>query len=120
MRRADALVVIAESFLAHGVEAMASGDRQQIDVHVDSQTLVNGAPGRCELADGPSMSAETARRLACDASLLTIVEDDKGEPLDVGRKTRAIPPALRRALAARDQGCRVPGCTYTRFATGTT
>jgi hypothetical protein len=118
MRRADALVVIAESFLAHGVKAMAGGDRQQIVVHVDAQTLINGTPGRCELDEGPSMSAETARRLACDSSLLAVVEDDKGEPLDVGRKTRAIPPALRRALAARDRGCRAPGCTHTRFVDG--
>ena len=48
------------------------------------------------------------------ASLL-IVEDQRGEPLDVGRKTRAIPPAMRRALAVRDKGCRFPGCTHTRF-----
>jgi hypothetical protein len=69
MRRADALLVIAESFLAHGPEALASGDRQQIIVHVDAATLTTDAPGRCELEEGPSIAAETARRLACDASL---------------------------------------------------
>ena len=42
----------------------------------------------------------------------------KGEPLSVGRKTRAIPPAIMRALTTRDGGCRFPGCTHTRFADG--
>ena len=39
----------------------------------------------------------------------------KGEPLNVGRKTRSIPPTIRRALKRRDGGCRFPGCTCTRF-----
>jgi hypothetical protein len=56
--------------------------------------------------------------LSCDASLVTIVEDPSGEPLDIGRKTRSIPPAIRRALRSRDKGCRFPGCTYTRFLDG--
>jgi hypothetical protein len=46
---------------------------------------------------------------------VAIVERADGTALDVGRKTRAIPPAMRRALRARDQGCRFPGCTNTRF-----
>jgi hypothetical protein len=118
VRRADALVVVAESFLAHGLETLNAGDRQQIVVHVDAQTLIESAAGRCELEEGPSLAAETARRLACDASVVTIVEDERGEPLDVGRKTRAIPPAMRRALASRDKGCRFPGCTHARYVDG--
>jgi hypothetical protein len=50
--------------------------------------------------------------------VVTIVENGDGEPLNVGRKTRTIPPALRRALQSRDQGCRFPGCTHTRFIDG--
>jgi hypothetical protein len=64
---------------------------------------------------GPSLPAETARRLACDASFVRIIETANGEPLDIGRKTRSIPPAIRRALTARDRGCRFPGCTHTQF-----
>jgi hypothetical protein len=64
------------------------------------------------------MAAETARRLACDASLVVLIENEQGEPLNIGRKTRTIPPALRRALRSRDQGCRFPGCTHTRFVDG--
>ena len=118
MRRADALALLAESFLQHGAQAMSGGDRHQIVVHVDHDTLRNAAPGRCELDDGPSLAVETARRLACDSSVVRIVEDADGEPLDVGRKTRSIPPALRRALKSRDQGCVFPGCTHKRYVDG--
>jgi hypothetical protein len=114
-RRADALGRIAESFLQHGSEALNSGDRQQIIVHVDADTLRDGCAGRCELEDGPSLAVETVRRLACDASVVTVVENDQGEPLSVGRKTRSIPPAIRRALNSRDRGCRFPGCANTRY-----
>ena len=117
-RRADALAVVAESFLKHGAQALAGGERHQIVVHVDAETLRAGTAGRCELEEGPAMAAETVRRLACDASVITILEDARGAPLDVGRKTRSIPPAIRRALHARDRGCRFPGCPNTRYVDG--
>ena len=117
-RRADALGLVAEAFLQHEVVAANGGDRQQVVVHVDAATLRHRVAGRCELEDGPGVSAETARRLACDASLVVMVEDEDGNPLNVGRKTRSIPPALRRALRSRDAGCRFPGCTHTRFLDG--
>jgi hypothetical protein len=117
-RRVEALARIAESFLATGPQELTGGDRQQIVVHVDVQTLKHDHAGRCELEHGPALAAETARRLACDASLIAIVENERGEPLNVGRKTRTIPPAIRRALNARDRGCRFPGCTFTRYVDG--
>ena len=89
-RRADALGRIAESFLQHGSEALNAGDRQQIVVHVDAETLRDGVAGRCEFEEGPSLAAETARRLACDASIVSVVENAQGEPLNVGRKTRSV------------------------------
>jgi len=84
-------------------------------VHVSAETLQAGGGHHCGIEDGPAVAAETARRLACDASLVAIVEDEKGEPLNVGRKTRSIPPALQRALNARDKGCRFPGCTHKKY-----
>jgi hypothetical protein len=60
------------------------------------------------------VAPETVRRLACDGAIVRLLERD-GSALDVARKTRAIPPALQRALAARDRGCRFPGCTARRF-----
>ena len=101
-------------------------ERYQIVLHVEAATLAEeGEPGLCELEDGTRVSAETARRLACDASRVDVRHESgsfassaKGSPngsthgsvLDVGRKTRTIPPALRRALDARDRGCRFPAC----------
>jgi Domain of unknown function (DUF222) len=64
-RRADALGRIAANFLQHGAEALSSGDRHQIVVHVDAETLREGVAGRCELEEGPSLAVETMRRLAC-------------------------------------------------------
>ena len=116
--RADVFPLLAETWLSHGFQSLGGGDRQQVVVHVDQETLQEGAAGRCEIEDGPSIAAETARRISCDASLVTVVEDESGTPLDVGRKTRSIPPAIRRALQSRDAGCRFPGCTHTRFLDG--
>jgi hypothetical protein len=117
-RRVEALAMIAESFLASVPQELSGGDRQQIVVHVDAETLKHSHAGRCELEHGPAIAAETARRLACDASHVAIIENEKGEPLNVGRKTRTIPPAIRRALNARDYGCRFPGCTFKRYVDG--
>ena len=61
-------------------------------------------------AGGIHVSAETARRVACDAARVTMRHGPGGEILDVGRRTRTVSPALRRALAARDRQCRFPGC----------
>jgi len=60
---------------------------------------------------GIRQSAETFRRIACDAGLVPMRHGPTGETIDVGRRTRTIPPALRRALEARDHGCQFPGCT---------
>jgi Domain of unknown function (DUF222)/HNH endonuclease len=113
--RADALMLMAETMLAGSHGARTAGDRYQVVVHVDTATLRGDERGETsELDDGVPLAAETARRLACDASIVRILERD-GRPLSVGRKTRSIPPALRRALAARDRGCRFPGCTARHF-----
>ena len=112
---ADALVLMAETLLASGPRTRTASERVQLVVHVDTAVLADGAPdGRCELEEGPALAAETARRLACDADLITVIER-QGRPRSVGRKTRTIPPALRRALRSRDGGCRFPGCDRRRF-----
>ena len=212
-RRADALGMVAECALAGGLDKGTAGDRYQVVVHVDADTLADGdradddgadesgakdnaaaADGRAAAADaagvdrrvtaapdvpagtssqcaaaapaaaveasrapargadGPApvavgpvrpaaqpaghgqatcpvpgggqsvldeaggihVSAETARRLACDAATVTMHHGPAGAVLDVGRRTRTISPALRRALAARDGHCRFPGCQARR------
>ena len=53
-----------------------------------------------------------AQRIACDADIWRIILDPTtGQPLDVGRSHRLVPHWIRRALHARDRGCRWPGCT---------
>ncbi|MCG8467770.1 MAG: HNH endonuclease [Gemmatimonadetes bacterium] len=167
-RRADAIGIVAERSLVGGrgdrsdaneAARATSGtraDRYQVVLYVDQETLSeSGEPGRSELEDGTRVSAETSRRLSCDASVVRISGDLAGDgrsrdagrspdaeqtpdarnrkgtgstraagntkappvrehrirpALSVGRRTRTISPALRRALAARDRGCRFPGC----------
>ena len=69
------------------------------------------------MRDGPALSLETARRLGCDASMVSILSSG-GEALSVGRRTRSIPPHIRRALDSRDKGCRFPGCENRRWVDG--
>jgi hypothetical protein len=114
-RRADALVRMAEAYSA-GCGKDHGGDRYLVHVHTDMETLkVDGTGAESEIDESSNVSAETSRRLSCDAGVVHWLEDKKGEPLSVGRKTRTIPPAIRRALQHRDKGCRFPGCTCSRF-----
>lgn len=63
------------------------------------------------LLDGQwPLPAETARRLACDAEIIPAVLGSRGETLDLGRRTRIVTTARRRALIARDHHCAHPGC----------
>ena len=118
MQRADALALVTESFLSGNTSASRSADRYQVVVHVDASTLSDDAAGACEIEGGNLIAAETARRLACDSSRVVVTQDNKGQPLDIGRKTRTIPPAIRRALAHRDKCCQFPGCTHERYLDG--
>jgi len=114
-RRADALVRMAEGYLSK-TGSNRNGDRYLIHVHTDIDTLsVDGAGAESELDDCCNVSAETSRRLACDAGVVHWLEHKEGKTLSVGRKTRTIPPAIRRAITRRDKGCRFPGCSCNRF-----
>jgi hypothetical protein len=108
-------------------------ERFQVMLHTERATLARAHPGSgiSELEDGTRVSAETSRRLACDCTLVEMTHAAPGEGggagarlatgdgaslthlgpiLDIGRRSRTIPPALRRALEVRDRGCRFPGC----------
>ena len=184
-RQADALGQLAECALASGLDRGTAGDRYQVVLHVDAETLaedgaaddnedaargsdalargttadaagggsdalarsttdaagggsdgrdvpagtqppvrraVAGCPGprtggrQAALAEdgGIRVGQETARRIACDAATVTMRHGPDGDVLDVGRRTRTVSPALRRALAARDGQCRFPGCAARR------
>jgi len=88
----------------------------QDDPHIDDDPDVTAETSHID--DGPHVTAETSRRIACDCSVVGIKEDENGEPLSIGRRSRSIPPPMRRALGIRDGGCRFPGCTNTRFVDG--
>jgi hypothetical protein len=134
-RRADAIGLIAESALRNGLAAnsqlqgdpagagdehvtqrslpltVSRAERFQVVIHVDAEALRESSDcGQSVLADGVRVPAETSRRLACDASRVVMVHDKEGRVLDVGRRMRTVPPAIRRALEHRDRSCRFPGC----------
>ncbi|HXH83914.1 MAG TPA: DUF222 domain-containing protein [Candidatus Tectomicrobia bacterium] len=109
-QRADALGLIADTALKN-LDPGAPGERYQVVVHVDAAVLAGAeAPGQSVLEEGARVSAETSRRLACDASRVVMRHDEAGRIVEVGARTRTIPPALRRALQYRDKGCRFPRC----------
>jgi len=108
-RQADALVNMAKAYLGSDVETSPSTSQNHIiNLHVEHSALTHGK-GRAGLP------IESVKRIACDSDKVTIVDDEHGEPLSVGRKTRIVPTAIKRALQTRDKGCVFPGCHHRRF-----
>src|SRR5215471_4601455 len=106
--RVDGLLIMAEATLRGDA---AERPPVEVTVQIDAATLAGHTAET-------GISAETSLRLLCDAGIVPMTVDSAGTPLNVGRKTRVISTALRRALVARDQGCRFPGCTHRRFVDG--
>ncbi len=104
-RRADAAVEIARRQLDGGQLPEVGGQKPHLAISVDMATL-SKEPGSmaAELEWSQPIPAETARRLACDAAITPIIDGE------ADRTSRVVPGALRRALIARDKGCRFPGC----------
>jgi hypothetical protein len=140
-RQADALAALAERFLSSpptAEDGLSTADRYQVvvhgcslreqlgrllrNLHASAESLVEH--GIVDPADAPRMedgavvAGETVRRITCDSAIVRLLETGAGEPLDVGRKTRVISPALRRAVKRRDPHCRWPGCTHSRHWEG--
>ena len=107
-RQADAFVNVVSAYLS-GDGSAASNDNYLVTVHVDQSALAGGE-GRSALP------IESVKRLCCDGQAVVITEDQQGEPLNIGRKTRIVPAAIQRALRARDNnGCTFPGCRNRRY-----
>jgi len=120
-RRADALIALSEHYLAtvhntstNTLTALKSAERCQLILHIQAGDQ-NRHPANL---DGQWLTPSAARRMACDAGLLIVEEDEAGNVLNIGRKSRIIPPAMARALAIRDNGCQFPGCCETRYTEG--
>ena len=110
-RRHDALVDLAKRQLDHGHLHQVGGDRPHLSLTVSLPTLMNqpGAPA-ADLEWGQPVPGETARRLACDASVTRILIDSDNNPLYASKTSRLVNGPLRRAIAVRDGGCRFPMC----------
>ena len=108
-RRADALQFVVETAL--GVATPRRGERPRVVLTLTPEQLGSAGAGLGHLVDGQLVPAWAARRLACDAVLERVLVSDSLGPLDVGRSTRVATLAQRRALAVRDGGCVIPGCT---------
>ena len=111
-RQAEALADVCGYVLDHAPSSVlpdAGGHRPHVNVLIRLEDLENRARAGCLDFGGP-LAPESLRMLCCDAAVVPIVLNGKGQPLDVGRATRTIPDGLRRAVAARDRGCAHPGC----------
>jgi hypothetical protein len=108
-RRADALVAMASGSLACDPDP----DRATIVIHAQIGAL--SGVHATEIEDGPAIHEETARRLMCNARIQTVIEDEHGNPVRLGRLTREPPPWMVRQLRYRDGGCTFPGCGARRF-----
>jgi hypothetical protein len=99
---------------------VVAGERPHLTLTVGVDTLMGvralgealtGPPGGTgELDHTGPVASDVARRLACDASVRRVVVGPGSEPLDVGRRSAVVPPAMRRAVIVRDRHCRFPGC----------
>lgn len=116
-RRADALGEICRGWLDRDDRAQVAGERPHLSVTVPLDALTEpdamaGAAGMAaaELEHTGPIGRTTLRTMSCDASVARVVLGPRSEPLDVGRRTQVVPPAMRRAVVARDRHCRFPGC----------
>ena len=108
-RQADALVAVAREYLSgNGGGKQAKSDNYQVVVHVDAAALQDKG-GKSDLP------VESVRRIACDADLVAVTRDAKGNLLNLGRKHRVVSPQLKRALLARDKCCTYPSCSHEQF-----
>lgn len=131
LRRADALEMLLDRFLAQSDRPSQNGERPRMTVHIPLEDIFGGVPSHAErerliktgqidavLAASPvgwnqwmrAVSLATAQRIACDCQLLMVGADDSGAPLVVGVNERLASLNLRRALAHRDRGCAFPHC----------
>jgi hypothetical protein len=103
------LVELCRDYLDHGDTPLSGGRRPHVTLHVAAEALHGLAAEPCEVDGAGVVTPQAARRIACDAAVTRLSVDGDGSALDVGRATRSVPPALRRALEARDRGCVICG-----------
>ena len=109
---ADALVQLCDNQLAAGQLPTMRGSKPQLFLTMGVEDMLDPSvnPGAAETGFGATLSAARARWAACDAEVTRIVLGPDGQPLDVGRKVRLVPPHLRKAVVQRDKHCVFAGC----------
>ena len=120
--RATALAHIAEHYLAtggSGARPLTSSEAYQVFIHVNANDAhpdnrINGAH-TAYTDDRRCLAPHVVRQLACDAARRTVLENDRGEVLNIGRRSRTVPRHIAHALRVRDEGCRFPGCGQRRW-----
>ncbi|HXY43589.1 MAG TPA: DUF222 domain-containing protein [Acidimicrobiales bacterium] len=114
-KAADALVALCTSVLGRGLGEEMEDPHISVLVHVDEQVLDDAsAPGCAHIEGVGAIGAHAARRLACEGAVSRLVFAVDGA-VEAQGTSRTVPWAMRRALLARDRGCRWPGCTTRRF-----
>jgi hypothetical protein len=108
-RRADALGEVCRQWLDRPDRPTVGGELPHVTVTISADALAGGEGAHDMDHVGP-IPIGTARRLACDASVMRVVLSERSEPLDVGRRSKVVPAPMRRAVIVRDGRCRFPGC----------
>jgi hypothetical protein len=112
---ADALVNVCEAVLTRGLDAGPEEPKVSVLVHVDEDVLKDPAAEGCSYIEGVgAISSHSAGRLACDGTVSELLYR-KGGAVEPRGRSRSISKRTRRAVMARDRGCRFPGCTQRRF-----
>lgn len=94
-----------------GSTPVHGGARTTMVVHTDLERLLYGdGYGHASIQGVGPISAEVARRLACNAHITLSFEAPDGTPLDQKRFERDPTEAQRIEIRRRDSGCRFPGC----------
>jgi len=111
-RRAAAIGVLARTRLDAGDLPERGCEKPHLTLVASVETLrLEPGSKMAQLDWGPLVTGQTARRIAEDASVTPVLVDGDGKVLHVGRRSRAVPASVRRALNLRDQHCQAPGCT---------
>lgn len=113
-RRADAFVAMCAGGAATGGAPVRAPERATVVVHAQLDGLLAGTHG-CEIQDGPAIHPAVVERLLCDASVQTVVEDERGDVVRLGERSRLAPAWMERQVRYRDGGCTFPGCGTRRF-----
>jgi hypothetical protein len=109
-RRHDALEDLARHYLEGPDTPTVGGEKPHVNVVCDIPALQGIAGGLHETEGGQLLTIAELRTITCDCSMSRTVLGPDSEIIDVGRRARIIPSAVRRAVIARDRHCTWPGC----------